>query len=594
MNIVEHVEHAPNPQWMRDSWEDLTGTWAFAYDDRNVGLRERWFDRNHELTDTITVPFAPESPLSGIGDRSFHPVLWYQRRLPHSGAITHQRCHIVFGAVDYRFTLWVDGHFAGAHEGGSVPVQLDITDALEGTDDHVVTLRVEDDPHDLEQPRGKQDWEAEPHVIFYHRTSGIWQPVWLEPVPETFIEGITWSFDESNWTVAFDADLNAVPDPGATLTVSLHEDVNAVSSGTWTVGQRSVRGSLQIGQSLQRNARRSLLWSPDSPRLIGVTLRLDHADGHYDQVFTYIGLRTISTDGGHISINGRPVFLRFLLNQGYWPESMLTAPSPADLKRDITLMQELGFNGARTHQKIEDPRFLYWADRLGFLLWGEIGNAFVYSEQAIDRHLREWREAVVRDRNHPSVIAWVPFNESWGIDEVGLSTPQQEAVRAAYHTTHQLDGTRPVVGNDGWEHVVGDLLTIHDYSWDAVQLTERYGSDRTSEEIIEAYRAGHRHLVVSDENFADKPIVLTEFGGVSFAPDAGEEWFGYGKVVSSEAFLEKYRELVDAVSGSRRLAGFCYTQFTDTEQETNGLVRADRSPKVDIAELRRITSGKAD
>jgi hypothetical protein len=283
---------------------------------------------------------------------------------------------------------------------------------------------------------------------------------------------------------------------------------------------------------------------------------------------------------------------RFVLEQGFWPESHLAAPDAAALEREVDLILALGFNGARIHQKVEDPRFLYWADRKGLLLWAEMANAFVYSERAIARHGREWREVVLRDRNHPSIIAWVPFNESWGIGEVGRSPEQQEAVRAAYHVTHQLDGTRPVIGNDGWDNLAGDLLTIHDYSWQADVLRRRYADESALDETLRDYFPGSRRVVIGEFDPAGKPVLVTEFGGVSFAPERGEEWFGYGTVTSDRDFIDRYRELCSALHASTLLAGFCYTQLTDTLQETNGLLTESRTPKVDIEAIRAITAGE--
>jgi hypothetical protein len=311
-----------------------------------------------------------------------------------------------------------------------------------------------------------------------------------------------------------------------------------------------------------------------------------------DVVAGYIGLRSLDWSGPTFRINGRPVFLRMVLNQGYWPDGHLTAPTPEDLRRDVELILALGFNGARNHQKIEDPRFLYWADRLGLLLWGEMPSAFTWSELAIRRHRNEWEEAVIRDRNHPSIIAWVPFNESWGVDEVGGAPEQQAAVKASYHQTKALDQSRPVIGNDGWENVIGDLFTVHDYTWDVPTLIERYADESGIDRTIETHFPGARNLVASDFQRAGKPVMVTEFGGVSFQPDAEEAWYGYGRVRTEAEFVETYRAMIRAMDQSRILCGFCYTQFTDTMQETNGLVTEHRQPKVPIETLAAITSGR--
>lgn len=585
--ILEQVRTAPNPQFVREGSIDLTGTWEFAYDDANTGLSESWFAADHALSRQITVPYPSESPLSGIHDTSFHKTLWYRRAFVDPRSDSRAHLLLRFGAVDYRATVWVNGRFVGSHEGGSTPFAFDITHALVPNGaEQIVTVHVEDDPRDTEQPRGKQVWHESPSVIHYHRTSGIWQPVWLEIVPGVHLEHIRWEFKPADWTVSFEATLNDRPKDSSTFSVDLDIEGTPVTASC-SVHGRHIRGSLDVAVA----SRERILWSPDHPNLFGARLTLTSPDGPTDVVLSYVGLRTIEIDKRTVRLNGVALYQRLVLNQGYWPESHLAAPSPNALKREVELILALGFNGARNHQKIEDPRFLFWADTLGLLLWGEIGNAFTYSDRAIDRHAREWREMVVRDRNHPSIITWVPFNESWGVDNVGHVPNQAHAVKAAYHATHQLDGTRPVVGNDGWENVIGDMLTIHDYAWDPTVLDHRYGSDLTPEDMIERYELGHRRLVVGDYPVADKPVILSEFGGVSYAPEADERWFGYGKVTSPEEFLAKYRELTSTVSTSTQLAGFCYTQLTDTVQETNGLLTEQREPKVDIEEIRKITIG---
>ena len=592
--ILDQVASAPNPQFVREGFVDLTGEWQFAHDDEDRGLAEGWFKPDHHLDRTITTPYPPESPLSGIHDTAYHPVIWYRREFADPRTGTNERILLRFGAVDYRATVWVNGRFVGAHEGGSTPFAFDVTHAL-NDQENVVTVRVEDDPEDIEQPRGKQDWEPRPHIIHYERTSGIWQPVWLEVVPGVHIESIRWTFDRANWTVAFEATLNQRPVPGSSLGIDLEFNGEPLASTTSSVHGRFVRGMLDVSAGHMTPSRGRVLWSPRNPNLIGARLSLSAPGQPADNVLTYTGLRTVAVEGRDILLNNERLYQRLVLNQGYWPESHLTAPSPEALKREVELILALGFNGARNHQKVEDPRFLFWADRLGLLLWGEIGNAFTYTDRAIDRHAREWREIVTRDRNHPSIIAWVPFNESWGVDEVTFSENQQHAVKAAYHATHQLDGTRPVIGNDGWENVIGDIFTIHDYAWNREVLEHRYGRGSSPELMQQRVRHGHRPLAVGDYDVTNKPVILSEFGGVSYAPESGEEWFGYGKVGTPEQFLEKYRELVETVTASNQLAGFCYTQLTDTVQETNGLLTENREPKVDIEELRKITqSGSPD
>ncbi|HWK79337.1 MAG TPA: glycoside hydrolase family 2 TIM barrel-domain containing protein [Thermomicrobiales bacterium] len=592
--IVEEVGSAPNPQFVRDGWTDLTGAWAFAYDDADVGLAERWFQDPEKLDRTIQVPYPPESGLSGIGDTSYHRVLWYARTfLVESGTETNTLLH--FGAVDYRATVWVDGVWAGAHEGGHTPFTVDVTTALAaGKTEHTVVVRVEDDPIDDEQPRGKQEWLEQPHIIWYHRTSGIWQPVWLESAPAVHFEGMHWTFDRARWRIDFDITLSGRAVPETTLRVDFEHESVALPSGTFAVHGDRVSGSIGIDSSYPTMNWNVLLWRPATPNLIGVKLTLSAPDAVDDVVKTYIGLRTIDTSTPLFRINGKAHFLRLVLNQGYWPESQLTAPSPEALKREVELILELGFNGARNHQKIEDPRFLYWADRLGLLLWAEMPSPFASTELALARHAAEWREAIVRDRNHPCVIAWVPFNESWGISDAEFSPRQQHAVKAVYHTTHELDGTRPVIGNDGWEQVEGDVFTIHDYTWNPETLRRRYETPEAIRTSLEMYFPGDRRLAVAGYRHEGKPVLISEYGGVSYVPDSGSEWFGYGKVTTEEEFLAQYEALTSVLHHIPGLAGFCYTQLCDTEQETNGLLDEHRVPKANLDELRRITRGHGD
>lgn len=591
--LIDALADAPDPQFARLKRTDLNGTWHFAFDDADIGIDDRWFGTPETLGQKIEVPFPPESPLSGIGDRSFHPVCWYAREFEDPRSGDNSRIILNFGAVDYQADVWVDGQHVGDHTGGHTPFALDVSPALSRVGSrHWIVVRAFDDPLDAEQPRGKQDWKPEPHVIWYHRTTGIWQSVWLEETPRTRICNIRWRFDRSRWLLDYEVELSQAILEGAELRIELAIDDQPISSSTFSVSDRTTSGQMHLGAGQRTMSTKELLWSPKAPNLVTAVLTLTNPGHPDDVVHSYIGLRTIESSGRNLLLNGSPLFLRFVLEQGYWPESQLAAPSPSHLKREVELIKELGFNGARIHQKVEDPRFLYWADRLGLLLWGEIANAFVFTERAIDRHAREWREAVLRDRNHPSIIAWVPFNESWGVSELASSRSQQRAVTAAYHRTHQLDGTRPVIGNDGWENVAGDLLTIHDYNWDAAILRQRYDDEGALTSTLETFFPGSRHVTVGEFDPSGKPVMVTEFGGVSYAPDADEKWFGYGTVRSPEEYVDRYRALNDALQGSSLLCGFCYTQLTDTEQETNGLLTADREHKVPVDLIRAITSGE--
>lgn len=590
--ILERVEHAPNPQLVREGYVDLCGEWEFSWDDDNVGMTAGWSAPDAALDQRITVPFPPESARSGIGDTGYHPICWYRRTFADPRQNQSDRALLRFGAVDYSATVWVNGRWVGTHDGGSTPFALDITHAIDThADVQVVTLRAFDDPHDLEQPRGKQDWLSEPHAIWYHRTSGIWQPVWIESVPMCRVEDLHWTFDRATWSLGAQVTLNRPAEPGSSLEIELEIPGGGPVAVSLSISGRSLRAVIDMSPSEGIVDPRNLLWSPTSPTLIGARVSL-RTDAGVDTFLTYTGLRTVNVDEHGVAINGVPLFLRMVLSQGYWPESHLAAPSREVIAREVDLILGLGFNGARLHQKAEDPRFLFEADRRGLLVWSEIGSAFRWSERAIERHAAEWREIVMRDRNHPSVIAWVPFNESWGVDDIANRPEQRHAVQATYHATHALDGTRPVSGNDGWENAAADIVTAHDYSWDPDHLSRLYGMGASRDALPLLYRAGHRRLLAPGMDAAGKPVMLTEFGGVSFAPASDEEWFGYGTVSGETEFVDRLRALVQAVTPSDAIAGFCYTQLTDTLQETNGLLTERREPKAPLETLRAIITGE--
>ncbi|NHC46701.1 glycoside hydrolase family 2 protein [Motilibacter aurantiacus] len=575
----------PTPQLTREPWIDLTGTWQFAYDDADVGLLERWPERPEAFDRVIEVPFPPESAASGIADPGFHPVVWYRRELTHRLA-PGRRLLLRFGAVDYRASVWVDGQLVVTHEGGHTPFGADVTSALRPGDSHEIVVRAEDRPGDLQQPRGKQDWEEQPHAIWYARTTGIWQPVWVEEVPETYIETVRWTPDVDRCALRMQVRVRRT-EPGRPLRLrarlTQHGQVVADSVHTLTGQDLDVEVYLpQSGMSLRRH---DVLWSPEHPNLIDADLELLD-EGTVDSVRSYTAMRTVRTSDGRFLLNGQPYFLRLVLAQGYWPESHLAAPDADALRREVELAKSLGFNGVRVHQKIEDPRFLHWCDRLGLMVWAEMPAAYEFSERTVQRVTREWLEALDRDYSVPSVIAWVPVNESWGVPALRERAEQRDFVRSLYFLTRSIDHTRPVIGNDGWEQVVSDVLTIHDYSREAATLRARYGDYECVERTLQRSQPGYRSVLLPGTRRGDEPVMVTEFGGITYDVGGdGETWHGYGSVHDRTEFLERYRALVDALLDSPALTGFCYTQLTDTLQEKNGLLTDDRAPKLPPEEL---------
>lgn len=579
----------PRPQLTRDNWQDLGGTWQFAYDDGNVGIAERWFGGARQFDREITVPFPPESAASGVHDPSPHPIVWYRKEFQRP---VGDLVLLHFGAVDYRAQVWVNGHQVTSHAGGHAPFHVDITSALVDGPDQVVVVRAEDRLDDLTQPRGKQHWEPEPAAIWYHRTTGIWQPVWLESVPATHIAALAWTPAAADASVAVRVEVAGPVSDDLSVRLRLRAGERVLADDRY----RYAGGSLirQIALPPARNGvDHSLEWSPAQPTLIDASLDLLRGEEVVDSVASYFGLRDIDVQDGRFVLNGDRVFLRMVLAQGYWPQSHLAAPSDDALRREVSLIKELGFNGVRVHQKVEDPRFLYWCDRLGLLVWGEMASAYEYSADGAARFVAEWLEVVRRDYSHPCVVTWVAANESWGVPALDRDPRQRHFLESLYHLTHAVDATRPVISNDGWEHATSDIWTVHDYSPSAEGLTARYGTAAAVEASFGGEWPGPRRIHLDDPVRAGQPLMISEFGGLSFTPSAGERWFGYRTVASEEQLVEAYGRLVRALLTSEQVAGFCYTQLTDTEQEVNGLLTEDRTPKVDPALIRAINTEPA-
>ena len=581
----------PRPQLVRPAWVDLGGAWDFTRDDdlvKSVGDVE--FDR------TIIVPFPPESPASGIHETGFLPCVWYRRsvqpdELRAAGwGPDSSRVLLHFGAVDHSATVWLNGQVVATHEGGQSPFVADVTDVIDPDGENVVVVRAVDLPGDVSVLRGKQDWYEQPHSIWYHRTTGIWQPVWLECVASVSVAGLTWRSDLPSATVNVDVDLEGPIPSDSWVAVALsHDGVLLAEARVRTMGRTVCPVRLVVPAQLNGQQYEELLWSPDRPTLLRATVALEQADGTpCDVVGSYVGLRSVLASSDHLLLNDRPTIVRAVLAQNYWPETHLAA-TPEMLRREVELILELGFNTARVHQKAEDPRFLYWADRLGLMIWAETASAYAFDARAIRNLVSEWTDIVQRDQSHPCIIVWVPLNESWGVQHISHDARQQALSRSITDLTRALDGTRPVVSNDGWEHTSSDLWTIHDYESDPAVLAQRYGDEASVASMLNGFGPAGRRMSVAGAGEA-KPVLLTEFGGVSLATGSDEDW-GYSTATDAVAFEEQVSAILRSVRTARELAGFCYTQLTDTGQETNGLLYADRSPKFPIERIRAALRG---
>ena len=543
---MEPRSEYPRPRFQRPDWINLNGEWEFGAGERPT------FDRR------INVPFCPESKLSGIAALPGDTV-WYRRPFDAPAG----DCVLLhFGAVDYRATVWVNDVEVARHEGGHTPFSVDITKVLRSRDNALV-VRADDPLTDKTTPRGKQFWGETPEGIFYTPTTGIWQTVWLEPLPALHIAGLRLMPDLEAGAVDFEVAGNG----DVKLTVTLDGDVVGGWSGA------AGRGRIELETVAP--------WHPDSPTLYDVEASLLDGDGKVvDRILSYFGLRSVATSDGRVWLNGEPFVQRLVLDQGYFPDGLLTAPSDDALRADIEAAKALGFNGARKHQKVEDPRWLYWADRLGFLVWDEMPSFQEHSGEAERRLASEWTEVVRRDRDHPCVVAWVPANESFGLEHIEPSVRSRFLVRL-YNLTRELDGSRPVVSNDGWEHAVTDLCNLHDYSGPD-DFSRRY---RSLGLILDGKASGHQPY---DPGFAyrGEPVLVTEFGGLKMSGSGG---WGYAQVGDAAQLLQVYRGLIEGLMEPGPVEGFCYTQLTDVEQEQNGLLTYDRRPKLDAALVKPIT-----
>jgi beta-galactosidase/beta-glucuronidase len=585
-NLDHEGRGYPRPQLRRDEWYSLNGLWDFALDREGVWQGPQDVD----WSDHIRVPFAPEAPASAVGHTGFFRACWYRRQFELPGRLPGERWMLHCGAVDYEATVWVNGIEAGTHQGGYTPFSIDLTDhAPETTCDIVIQAR--DDPQDLTKPRGKQDWQLEPHSIWYPRTTGIWQTVWLEKVPATSICQVAFTPDLARWDIGVEVWLDGDRRADLRLGVRLRHRGSLLAADTYLVVAGEVHRGVALSDPGIDDSRNELLWSPHAPTLIEVELELWGERGELiDSARSYVALRSVAVQGDRFLLNGRPYSLRMVLDQGYWPDSGMTAPDDQALQRDVALAKAMGFNGVRKHQKIEDPRYLYWADTMGLTVWEEMPSAYRFTNRAVERLSREWTEVIARDYSHPCIIAWVPVNESWGVPNLPDNPRERHYVQALFHLTKTLDPTRPVIGNDGWESVATDIIGIHDYDDQPERIARRYHAEQVLPRLFTRERPGGRLLVLDGDRTRDQPLMLTEFGGIALRRTPDGTW-GYSVARTPDEFAERYRRLLAVVRNLGLISGFCYTQFADTYQEANGLLFADRTPKIPLRDIAEATAG---
>lgn len=495
----------PRPQLTRPRWSSLDGTWEFAFDDADAGRTEGWHD-GRALPQTIEVPFPYQSERSGIGTKDVHEIVWYARSFDVPDGWRDGELLLHFGAVDYSTEVWINGRLAGRNRGGHVSFSFNIAPFLKEAGNRI-TLRVED-RQDPCQPRGKQSSSGTPVRIYYWCTTGIWQSVWLEPVPALRIDALRMPVTSPDGRLSVEVRLHA-PSSGWTVELDVLDDAGIKVGFAQVETQQAV-----ITLDARIDAARP--WSPDDPYLYDLRVRLLDEGRLLDEVSSYCGLRRYEAKDGQFHLNGQRTFMLMVLDQGYWPDTNIAAPSQQALKDDVEWIKRLGFNAVRKHQKIEDERWLYWCDRLGLLVWEEMPNARSWSLDAEEALLAEWERAIVRDAGHPSIVAWVPLVESFGFQALHRHPGQQAFIEKLVLRTRQLDPTRLVVDNDGWEHTnLTDVCSIHDYTQPGEKLLARYADTiATGQPPLKGWYKD-KPLFLPGGQWRGQPIVLSEVGASS-------------------------------------------------------------------------------
>ena len=582
MNTIPRPEY-PRPQMVRQNWINLNGSWEFEIDQSVSGKERKLFEAEH-LAGNITVPFCPESELSGVNFKDFMSCVWYRRELTLPEVwikgLTEagERIVLHFGAVDYLTTVYVNGKEVGTHKGGYSSFSFDITHYIDVEDGKaVITVCAEDDLRSRRQPAGKQSNKLVSYGCYYTRTTGIWQTVWLEKIPAVHIDSFKLYPDIENVTLRITAQVTGAGE----LTAKASYQGQAMGEAT----VKAVPGQVDLVLSLKELH----LWELGEGRLYDLELTCGE-----DKITSYFGMRSVRMEGMKFLLNGKSVFQRLVLDQGFYPDGIYTAPTEEALERDIHLSLAAGFNGARLHEKAFEPRFLYHCDRLGYMVWGEHANwgLNVSTLEAINAYYPEWTELVDRDFNHPAIIGWCPFNETW--DEKGCFQ-RSEVIDIIYRVTKQMDPTRPCIDTSGNYHVVTDIFDVHDYDQNPETFKARYDELMAKGQFDVHFNCGKFWDGKPKQEYRGEPVFVSEYGGIQWhGDDDGIAGWGYGNgPKTGEEFIERYRGLTNALLANDQICGFCYTQLYDVEQEKNGLYTYRRTPKFDMEIFKAINTAKA-
>ena len=569
MNTMPRPEH-PLPQWERSTWKNLNGEWDFSFDFGCSGIDQKWQEGKTDWEKKILVPFCPESDLSGIGYKDYMDAVWYHKTVELTEVEVKGRVLLHFGAVDYDARVWINGTEVGRHKGGYTSFTFDITAYVQaGAND--IAVYAEDDLRSGKQPHGKQSGLYYSHGCEYTRTTGIWQTVWLEFVPKNYVKKARFFPNVEAGTITIEA---VTVGDGSFCAEAFYEGRRCGQAETATAG-----GNVVVTLPLSEVH----LWEAGAGRLYDLTITFGK-----DTVQSYFGLRNVTISGEKVLINGKSVFQRLVLDQGFYPDGIYTASTDEALENDVKLSMAAGFNGARLHEKVFEPRFLYHCDRLGYLVWGEQGNWGMdpSASDGLKNFLPEWMEAVERDFNHPAIIGWCPFNETW--DYEGRKQ-DDDLLAIVYRMTKLYDTTRPCIDTSGNFHVITDIYDLHDY-------------EQNPEEFASHYESYAKDGILAWDNHAPRqkqivgiPVFISEYGGIKWDVEGvNKDSWGYGDGPrTEEEFLARYKGLTDVLLDNPKMFGFCYTQLYDVEQEMNGLYTYGRKPKFDMEIIRKINSRKA-
>lgn len=567
MTKIYRPEH-PEPQFRRETWQNLNGIWQFEIDQSKTGHARCYTQTEYKLKDEINVPFCPESDLSGIGHKDFISSVWYKKEIFITAEqIKSNNIFLHIGACDYRTEVWINGKLSAEHKGGYSPIKVNITEYVnEGN--NVITVFAEDDSRN-DIPSGKQSPRYESFACFYTRTTGIWQTVWLEFTPKDYIESVRFYPNINSKSVVVSVELVGSADFWA--------DILFEGKKVGSIKYENCHGKCDFCANLDEIH----LWDLGKGNLYDVELHFGE-----DKVYTYFGMRDISVKGNKVLLNGRSIFQRLVLDQGFYPDGIYTAPTDEALKKDIVLSMEAGFNGARLHQKVFEPRFLYHCDKLGYIVWGEYPDwGLNFSDIDCLRYiLPEWTEILQRDINHPSIIGWCPFNETWWFGEQ-RKLQENDLMRIIYQQTKAIDPYRLCLDNSGSLHIATDMFDIHDYEQRVDVFREKYQKIAETGEVSNMF---------NDTNKYDgkKPVFISEYGGIGLCIGTGA--WSYGEQTKSiDDYIERYKGLTHSIIDNPAICAMCYTQLYDVEQEQNGLYTYDRQPKFNINLIKEINSKKA-